>query len=203
MNIWTASLRDGYLTAEFAWPHVELLMREINGAVEKRLEVRSKEIFLRHTLSVARGGGPGRPRPQVSACGHKRRNRHSCRAAGVSWFEMDTVTPAARSCDGLVDKCLLLGGSKPFFRVGGKRWVVGEVYVGRVAAGQQKRARTCIATQAAGQLPETHFKDASQRSCTLCVSVSPAFADSSASDPSPTSSVVTRQPSGRCSSNHV
>lgn len=55
MNIWMSAVRDGYLPAEFGWPHVEPVIREIKESIEKRLERRTEEIFLRHTPFVMRG----------------------------------------------------------------------------------------------------------------------------------------------------
>src|SRR5690606_34636642 len=45
MNIWMSSVRDGYLPADFDWPNVEPVIREIKEGIEKRLEVRTEEIF--------------------------------------------------------------------------------------------------------------------------------------------------------------
>lgn len=55
MNIWTSAVRDGYLPADFAWPHVEPVIREIKESIENRLELRTEEIFRRHTPFVHRG----------------------------------------------------------------------------------------------------------------------------------------------------
>ncbi len=55
LNIWMSSVRDGYLPADFDWPNVVPVVREIKKGIEKRLELRSEEIFRRHTKHVARG----------------------------------------------------------------------------------------------------------------------------------------------------
>ena len=55
LNIWMSSVRDGYLPADFDWPNVVPVVREIKKSIEKRLELRSEEIFRRHTKYVARG----------------------------------------------------------------------------------------------------------------------------------------------------
>ncbi len=55
LNIWMSSVRDGYLPADFDWPNVVPVVRKIKKSIEKRLELRSEEIFRRHTKYVARG----------------------------------------------------------------------------------------------------------------------------------------------------
>ncbi|MBE5214763.1 hypothetical protein IG611_05360 [Pectobacterium sp. A535-S3-A17] len=55
MYIWMSAVRDGYLPAEFDWPHVKPVIREIKESIEKRLEIRTEEIFRRHTPYVQRG----------------------------------------------------------------------------------------------------------------------------------------------------
>lgn len=55
MNIWMSAVRDGYLPADFEWPHVEPVIREVKESIEKRLELRTEEIFRRHTPFVQRG----------------------------------------------------------------------------------------------------------------------------------------------------
>jgi hypothetical protein len=55
MNIWMSAVRDGYLPADFSWPHVDPVIREIKESIEKRLEQRTEEIFLRYTPFVVRG----------------------------------------------------------------------------------------------------------------------------------------------------
>jgi hypothetical protein len=54
-NIWMSAVRDGYLPADFDWPHVEPVIREVKESIEKRLELRTEEIFRRHTPFVQRG----------------------------------------------------------------------------------------------------------------------------------------------------
>ncbi|EOX6952456.1 MAG: hypothetical protein E7H78_28620 [Klebsiella michiganensis] len=55
MYIWMSAVRDGYLPAEFDWPHVKPVIREVKESIEKRLELRTEEIFRRHTPYVQRG----------------------------------------------------------------------------------------------------------------------------------------------------
>lgn len=55
MNLWMSAVRDGYLPADFNWPNVEPVIRKIKESIEKRLELRTEEIFLRHTPFVIRG----------------------------------------------------------------------------------------------------------------------------------------------------
>lgn len=55
MNIWIAAVRDGALPAEFGWPHVEPVIRKIKKSIEKRLELRTEQIFKRYTPFVRRG----------------------------------------------------------------------------------------------------------------------------------------------------
>lgn len=55
MNIWASSVRDGYLPADFDWPNVGPVIREVKEGIEKRLEVRTEQIFQRHTPYVVRG----------------------------------------------------------------------------------------------------------------------------------------------------
>ncbi|MBX6950171.1 hypothetical protein EX227_05610 [Providencia rettgeri] len=55
LNIWMSAVRDGYLPADFNWPHVEKIIRNIKQGIEKQLEVRTKEIFLRYTTYVESG----------------------------------------------------------------------------------------------------------------------------------------------------
>lgn len=55
MHIWMSAVRDGYLPADFGWVHVEPIIAEIKKSIEKQLERRTEEIFLRHTPFVLRG----------------------------------------------------------------------------------------------------------------------------------------------------
>lgn len=55
MYNWMSAVRDGYLPADFEWPHVEPVIREVKESIEKRLELRTEEIFRRHTPFVQRG----------------------------------------------------------------------------------------------------------------------------------------------------
>lgn len=52
---WMSTVQDGYLPADFTWPHVEPVIRKVKENIEKRLEVRTEEIFRRHTPFVLRG----------------------------------------------------------------------------------------------------------------------------------------------------
>lgn len=55
LNIWSSAISDGYLPADFNWPNVELVVREIKKSIEQNLELRSEEIFKRYTPYVLRG----------------------------------------------------------------------------------------------------------------------------------------------------
>lgn len=55
MHRWMSTVRDGYLPADFEWPHVEPVIRKVKESIEKRLELRTEDIFLRHTPFVQRG----------------------------------------------------------------------------------------------------------------------------------------------------
>lgn len=55
MNLWMSTVQDGYLPADFDWPHVKPIIREIKESIETRLELRTEEIFRRHTPLVLRG----------------------------------------------------------------------------------------------------------------------------------------------------
>lgn len=55
LSIWTKSVVDGYLPADFPWPEVEREVRLIKERIEKQLEVRTEEIFQRFTPFVMRG----------------------------------------------------------------------------------------------------------------------------------------------------
>lgn len=55
MYNWMSAVRDGYLPADFDWPHVEPVIREIKEDLENQLELRTEEIFRRHTPFVQRG----------------------------------------------------------------------------------------------------------------------------------------------------
>lgn len=55
LNIWMAAVRDGDLPAEFGWPHVSPIIRKIKEGIEKRLELRTEEIFKRYTPFVRCG----------------------------------------------------------------------------------------------------------------------------------------------------
>lgn len=55
MNNWMSSVRDGYLPADFEWPNVGPEVRKIKAQIESRLELKTEEIFRRHTKFVERG----------------------------------------------------------------------------------------------------------------------------------------------------
>lgn len=55
MNIWMSTVRDGYLPADFDWPNVKPVVRDIKQSIEKRLELQTEEIFRRHTPFIKRG----------------------------------------------------------------------------------------------------------------------------------------------------
>lgn len=52
---WLSVVRDGYLPADFRWPRVENVTREIKGGIEKQLELRVADVFGRHTPYVEHG----------------------------------------------------------------------------------------------------------------------------------------------------
>ncbi len=52
---WMSSVRDGYLPADFGWPNIEPVIRQVKASIERRLEFCSEDIFRRHTPFVARG----------------------------------------------------------------------------------------------------------------------------------------------------
>jgi hypothetical protein len=49
LGIWTRSIRNGYLPADFPWPSVQAVVRTIKEKLEEQLEVRAGEICLRST----------------------------------------------------------------------------------------------------------------------------------------------------------
>lgn len=55
LQIWMAAVSDGFLPAEFPWPNVVKVVRRIKESIERALEMRTEEIFRRHTPFVARG----------------------------------------------------------------------------------------------------------------------------------------------------
>jgi len=55
MNIWAAAVRDGCLPADFSWPNIEPVVGTVKKGIEKRLELRTEEIFSRYTPFVKRG----------------------------------------------------------------------------------------------------------------------------------------------------
>lgn len=55
LNIWMSAVRDGYLPADFNLPNVEPIIGRVKQGIEKKLEIRTKEIFLRFTQYVEGG----------------------------------------------------------------------------------------------------------------------------------------------------
>lgn len=55
LSIWVGSIVNGYLPADFQWPKVTKVVREIKAGIEKLLEVRAHEIFRRHGGHVMHG----------------------------------------------------------------------------------------------------------------------------------------------------
>lgn len=55
MNLWFSVVRDGFLPADFDWPHVKPVIRKVKQSIEKRLELRTEDIFRRHTEFVKGG----------------------------------------------------------------------------------------------------------------------------------------------------
>lgn len=54
-SIWTGSIADGYLPADFGWPNVAKAVRTIKAGIEKQLEIRAAEICSRTTPYVLHG----------------------------------------------------------------------------------------------------------------------------------------------------
>jgi hypothetical protein len=54
-NIWSGSISDGYLPADFNWPCVKELVREIKKGLEKQLEVQAFTVCSRTTTYVFQG----------------------------------------------------------------------------------------------------------------------------------------------------
>jgi hypothetical protein len=55
VHIWTGSVSNGYLPAEFDWPHVKNVVREIKAGIELQLEVRAFEVCSRATPWLLHG----------------------------------------------------------------------------------------------------------------------------------------------------
>jgi len=55
LSIWTGSFANGYQPADFQWPNVARVVRDIKAGIEKQLEVRAHEICGRHTAYVVHG----------------------------------------------------------------------------------------------------------------------------------------------------
>lgn len=54
-SIWTGSVSNGYLPADFNWPQVKNIIREIKEGIEKELEVRAFEVCSRATPHLKHG----------------------------------------------------------------------------------------------------------------------------------------------------
>lgn len=54
-RIWISSIFNGYLPAEFNWPHIKDAVRNVKVGIEKKLEVRSFEVCSRATPFVQHG----------------------------------------------------------------------------------------------------------------------------------------------------
>ncbi|MEZ8108913.1 hypothetical protein ACED56_07505 [Vibrio splendidus] len=55
LNIWSSSVKDGYLPADLALPSVKPVIESIKRNIEKELEERTADIFRRHTPYVKKG----------------------------------------------------------------------------------------------------------------------------------------------------
>jgi hypothetical protein len=55
LSIWTGTIANGYLPADFNWPTIAKVVRDIKKGIEKLLEVRTYEVFLRHSKFVMHG----------------------------------------------------------------------------------------------------------------------------------------------------
>lgn len=54
-DIWTSTISDGYLPADFPWPNVKRVVRDIKAGIEKQLEVRAQEVCARATPYTLHG----------------------------------------------------------------------------------------------------------------------------------------------------
>lgn len=54
-SIWTGSISEGYLPADFNWPHVKQQVRSIKEGLEKKLEVQAFKVCSRVTTYVLQG----------------------------------------------------------------------------------------------------------------------------------------------------
>ena len=55
LGIWTRSVKNGYLAADFPWPRVQAVVREIKAGIERQLEIRAGEICARTTPFMEQG----------------------------------------------------------------------------------------------------------------------------------------------------
>ena len=55
LNIWSSSVKDGYLPADLALPSITPVIESIKKSIEKKLEERTEDIFRRYTPYVKRG----------------------------------------------------------------------------------------------------------------------------------------------------
>jgi hypothetical protein len=54
-DLWTSTVADGYLPADFPWPNVKSVIRDIKEGIEKELEVRASEVCARSTQYIIGG----------------------------------------------------------------------------------------------------------------------------------------------------
>lgn len=54
-DIWTSTISDGYLPADFPWPNVKKIVRDIKSGIEKQLEVRASDVCSRTTKYIMSG----------------------------------------------------------------------------------------------------------------------------------------------------
>jgi hypothetical protein len=54
-SIWLGSFSNGYLPADFDWPNVSRIVKEIKKGIEDQLEERAQQICLRHTVHAVHG----------------------------------------------------------------------------------------------------------------------------------------------------
>jgi hypothetical protein len=55
LGIWTRSVSNGYLPADFPWPRVQAIVRTIKADLERQLEIRAGEICLRTAPFIEQG----------------------------------------------------------------------------------------------------------------------------------------------------
>jgi hypothetical protein len=55
LGIWTRSVNNGYLPADFRWPRVQAIIRKVKAGLERQLEIRAGEICARTTPFMEQG----------------------------------------------------------------------------------------------------------------------------------------------------